>query len=62
MNLTYTGRRRADQNKPSYLEVRGLLATPGYVGIRHAEEAPRKRRGPRLSVTETDTLVLGTVA
>lgn len=41
MDVNYIGRRRACQDRPSYLEVRGLPATPGYVGTRHRRESER---------------------
>lgn len=62
MQITYRGAHRAD-GRPSFLEVRGLIATPGYVGIRRYEE-PAHRRGPALTprpVTEADTAILNAV-
>lgn len=52
---TYRGTRRATPERPSFLEIRGRLATPHYVGIRRRPEAAS------VSLTETDTLVLDTV-
>lgn len=52
MNVIYTGRRRAAPDRPSCLEVRSRLATPGYIGIRHR---------PTAAVTKADTATPATV-
>lgn len=52
MDVNYTGRRRACADRPSYLEVRARLATPGYIGIRHR---------PTTAVTKADTATPVTV-
>lgn len=53
---TYRGTRRATPERPSFLEIRGRLATPHYVGIR------RRPQVTGVSLMETDTLVLDTVS
>lgn len=61
MHLTsYRGTRRATSARPSFLEIRGRLATPGYVGIRRRPDSHTAATATVL--TEADTLVISTVS
>lgn len=52
----YRAKRYAHRDRPSFLEVRGRLADPHYVGIRRRPEVAS------VSLTETDTIEMDTVS